>query len=115
MRLLPMVLLAVVAGVALVYAPLITTGTAPSFARQFAAPAMGDNTTAFSAMFANDTAKLEGEDRIASFESNVLNIQPSSTYGVLLGPSIAVVLGLLAAIVSYVIIRRALSGFKMTT
>jgi len=111
MKLLPMVLLAVVAGVALVYAPLVTTGAAPSFAKQFATPVMGDNTTAFLMMFANDTAKSGGEDRIASFESNVLNIQPSSPYGVLLGPSIAVVLGLLAAIVSYVIIRRGLVWF----
>ena len=100
MRLLPLALLAVVAGVVLVYAPLVTTGTAPNFVEKFAVPAVCDNTTA-----------LGGEDRIASFESNVLNIQQSSPYCVLLGPSIAVVLGLLTAIVSYVIVRRGLVWF----
>lgn len=112
MRLLPMMLLAVVAGVALVYAPLLTTNTAPSFVKQFAtAPTAGDNMTTFSWINTNDTGKSGVEDRIASFESNVLKIGPSSPYGVLLGPSMAVILGVLVAAAFYIIIRRSLVQF----
>lgn len=107
MRLLPMMLLATVVGIALVYAPLLTTGTTPNFVKQFATePTAGDNMTGFWVMNTNDTGKSVGEGRIESFESEVLKIEPTSPYGVLLGLSVVAILGLLVAITSYVIVRR---------
>jgi hypothetical protein len=106
MRLLPMMLLAMVAGVALVYAPLLSTGTAPSFVKQFTPTPTGGNNVPGYWTYTNDTGKSVGEDRMGYFESNVLKIEPSSPSGVLLGPSVAVILGLLGAIVSYIIVKK---------
>jgi len=109
MRLLPLALLAVVAGFALVYTPtLISTGAAAKFA---VAQAPGeDNRTIDSFatfMMENDTMKAQGADRF------MLQNQVSSPYGVLIGPSIALILGLLAATASYIIVRRGLVWFRV--
>jgi len=109
MKLLPLVLLAVVAGFALVYTPtLISTGAAAKFATAQAPGADNKTIESFASfLMENDTMKAQSADRF------MLGSQVTSPYGVFVGPSIAVILGLVVAAASYVIVRRGLVWFKM--
>jgi len=107
MRLLPLTLLAVVVGVALVYTPLLSTGTLPKFAMAQAPSA--DETTMGALGLENNTMKTQSADRF------MLQGQVASPYGALVGPSIVVMLGLLAAAASYIIMRKGLMGPRMVS
>jgi hypothetical protein len=103
-RLLPLVLLAVLVGVALVYTPLISTGTSPSFAP--AQAPITDNKTMGTVTIENNTLSAQVKDRF------MLQGEVPSPYGALIGPSIAVVFGLLVAAASYIIMKKGLMRLR---